>query len=73
MYTVIIIFTLLLLFVLDLTEKQSLENAQLRREKSAVENELLKYQVETKTLFEINIYLLLTKTILFNCLSSLKD
>ncbi|XP_037533013.1 little elongation complex subunit 1 [Nematolebias whitei] len=32
----------------DLTEKQSLENAQLRREKSAVENELLKYQASLK-------------------------
>lgn len=36
-------------------EKQSLENAQLKREKAVVENDLLKAQVSQKVVFKLGL------------------
>lgn len=41
--------------LLELREKQSLENAQLKREKAAVENDLLKTQVGQKAVFKLGL------------------
>lgn len=44
--------------LIELTETQSLENMQLKREKAMIENDLLKTQVENKT-FQVNLSCLL--------------
>lgn len=41
--------------LLELMEKQSLENAQLKREKAVVENDLLKTQVGQKAVFKLGL------------------
>lgn len=45
----------LLFYLLELREKQSLENAQLMREKAVIENDLLKTQVGQKAVIKLGL------------------